>query len=160
MDRRFELLPVTQHTKLALQITLNPMPDEWVADGPVRASLQSGRDDYVDGKSGEDSVHFGVEVDVKHGADAPDFAGKLVHGKRGERFLYVAWCAWPDDGGPAARFARLKLYLSPVTRKGWSSPGVSWAQVRRGSASVHASARGADGCPATGTAETVWNSGD
>ena len=147
---------MSKRTPLSLHVVVTPMPEGWSPDSPIQATLQLGRDQYVEGELGHDAVAFQIEVEAQHGAEDPDFFGKLVHGKRGERFLYVSWAAHPEDGGTPHRFRRLKLYLSPVVRKGWSSDGISWTQVREGRASVAVSGRDAEGGPACGTAATTW----
>lgn len=49
-----------------------------------------------------------VEVTTKLDADgALDFGGPFVHGKRGERFLYLSWSAGTD-----AMFRRAKIMLN------------------------------------------------
>ncbi len=74
----------------------------------VHVALQVGRDpaDPVPGDAG--SARWEAEVRVVDG----DFRGPAVHGKRGERFLYLTW------GSPAGRdwgmFRRAKLMLDRV----------------------------------------------
>ena len=118
--------------------------------------LQSGRDDFVRGTETTDGVRFDVVVGIKRGRDgAPDFKGPLVHGRPSERFLYLSWGEATAEI-EHAMFRRLKLYLSPVSRKGWSSPGVSWAQVNQGSVTTSVSGQGPDGTPHCGTAALLW----
>lgn len=135
------------------------MPTVWRSGvGKLSVGLQSGRDDIVRGIPTDDGVRFAVEVGIKVGRDGgPDFRGPLVHGRVGDRFLYLSW------GEVTAKsdhqmFRRLKLYLSPVTRKGWSSPGISWEQIERGKPLVVAvsGADGCDGSPSCGTAQIRW----
>ncbi len=42
-----------------------------------------------------------------------DFKGPEVHGKRGDRFLYLAWGS-VDDGGDFQMFRRAKLMLNRI----------------------------------------------
>lgn len=44
--------------------------------------------------------------------DGPDFRGPAVHGKRGERFLYLTW--GEVDGQDFAMFRRAKLMLNDL----------------------------------------------
>ena len=135
------------------------MPAAWCT-GPAALSLglQSGRDDIVHGIALEDGMRFEVSVGVKRGrAGDPDFTGPLVHGRPGERFLYLSWGHATDDS-EHDMFRRLKLYLSPVSRKEWSSPGVTWAQVQRGAITITVSGSAPDGTPHCGTAEVRWRS--
>jgi len=142
-----------------LRIDLAPMPTVWCSGvGNLSVGLQSGKSDIVRGIPTEGGVRFDVEVRVKVGKDGgPDFGGPLVHGRVGDRFLYLSW------GEVTAKsdhqmFRRLKLYLSPVARKGWSSPGIAWEQIERGEPLV-VSVSGADGCdgsPSCGTVPIRW----
>jgi hypothetical protein len=52
-----------------------------------------------------------LEVTTKVGTDGElDFAGPYVHGKRGERFVYLSW----SDVGGMFRRAKLMLSEAPV----------------------------------------------
>ena len=56
------------------------------------------------------------EVDVRTVVDrdgAFDFRGPVVHGKRGERFIYLTW-GNVDDAGAFHMFRRAKLMLNRV----------------------------------------------
>ncbi len=60
------------------------------------------------------SARWGVEVDVWTGdADHLDFHGPAVHGKRGQRFLYLTWGDVSPDGS-FRMFRRAKLMLGAV----------------------------------------------
>tara|TARA_B100000686_G_C16326882_1_gene731141 strand:- start:129 stop:614 length:486 start_codon:yes stop_codon:yes gene_type:complete len=148
---------VSHPEQLELRIDLGPMPTAWCTD-PTALSLglQSGRDDIVRGTETADGVCFDVVVGIKRGrSGAPDFKGPLVHGRPGDRFLYLSWgkvTAQSDH----EMFRRLKLYLSPGSRKGWSSRGVSWEQVNQGSITTSVSGQGPDGTPHCGTARVLW----
>ena len=138
------------------------MPIVWCSDpGALSLGLQRARDQIVQGTLTEGGVQFDAEVNVKVGRDGePDFTGPLVHGRRGERFLYLSW-GRVTTTSDHDMFRRLKLYLSPVSRRDWSSPGISWEQVERG-ARVRASVsgQGPDGTPHCGTAPVQWESLD
>jgi hypothetical protein len=53
-----------------------------------------------------------LAVDVAPGDDL-DFRGPYVHGKRGDRFLYLSW-GTVDRAGTFEMFRRAKLLLSPI----------------------------------------------
>jgi len=129
---------------LQLRVVLHPLPDPLPPVG-----LQKGKADVIAGEHTDDSVIFDIEIGVKEGPGGrPDFKGPLVHGKRGERFLYVDWPT-----------SRLKLHLSPVSRKSWSQDGISWKQVRAGQRlTATVDARGPRGGSAAGTAPAHWTS--
>jgi hypothetical protein len=66
--------------------------------------------DAVPGDAAEAVFEF--DVDVLPGDDGGwDFRGPYVHGRRGERFLYLTWGDLPR-GGDFAMFRRAKLHLS------------------------------------------------
>jgi hypothetical protein len=54
-----------------------------------------------------------VDVNVVVAEGALDFRGPAVHGKRGERFLYLTWGDVGADGS-FAMFRRAKLMLDPI----------------------------------------------
>jgi hypothetical protein len=58
-----------------------------------------------------------IEVDWSRSAQtaAPDFRGPFVHGKRGDRFLYLSW-GQLDPDGTFTMFRRAKLHLSKIRR--------------------------------------------
>ncbi len=57
---------------------------------------------------------FDIEVDVVADSNGdPDFRGPYVHGRRGERFVYLSW-GEVDGDGTFAMFRRLKLHLAPL----------------------------------------------
>lgn len=79
----------------------------------VRVGVQH-RDVVVDALPADAaSVTFELEVQVISTADGLDFRGPLVHGRRGERFLYLVWTR-PDADGSPEMFRRAKLQLAPV----------------------------------------------
>jgi hypothetical protein len=148
---------VNHPQQLEVRIDLRPMPDLWTTHpGALSVGLQSGSDEIVRGTETSDAVHFDIVVGVKTGRDgAPDFTGPLVHGRPGERFLYLSWGTVTPET-PHETFRRLKLYLSPVSRAGWSSPGVSWDQINRAAITTTVSGRGPDGTPHCATAALMW----
>ena len=86
--------------------------DGTVFDG-VHVGVQVGSDpaDLVAGDA--DSARWELDVDVvRRPDDAIDFRGPAVHGRRGERFLYLTW-GQVDDGG-FAMFRRAKLMLNAI----------------------------------------------
>jgi hypothetical protein len=65
--------------------------------------------DLVPGDAAEAAWDFSIEA-VDH-----DFRGPYVHGKKGDRFLYLSWGA-VDPGGQYAMFRRAKLMLGAIDR--------------------------------------------
>ncbi len=50
-----------------------------------------------------------TEVQISHGPEGRDFRGPAVHGRRGERFVYLTWGS--TGSGEFAMFRRAKLML-------------------------------------------------
>lgn len=71
------------------------------------------------GKGVEDPVSadrtsvFEIEFDIEFEGSTVDFKGAYVHGKRGDRFLYLAWGV-PDSAEPFVMFARAKIKLGDL----------------------------------------------
>jgi len=79
----------------------------------VHAGVQVGQDVEQLVRGDAASATWTVEVKVVAVGDAYDFRGPAVHGRKGERFLYIAW---GDVGatGTFAMFRRAKLMLDDV----------------------------------------------
>jgi hypothetical protein len=69
----------------------------------------------VPGDLGEAVFDLDVEV-AADGEAAVDFKGPFVHGRRAERFLYLAWGEVGEDGA-FTMFRRLKLHLTPLVEQ-------------------------------------------
>jgi hypothetical protein len=80
----------------------------------VHVGLQVGSrpDGLVAGDAAE--ARWEADVRVVEIDDERDFRGPAVHGKRGERFLYLTWGEF--DGRDFAMFRRAKLMLADVPR--------------------------------------------
>ena len=60
-----------------------------------------------------DSARWELDIDVVRGGDGElDFKGRAVHGKHGDRFLYLTWGRLHD--GTFDMFRRAKLMLNAV----------------------------------------------
>jgi hypothetical protein len=65
----------------------------------------------VPGDTGQ--ATFSVPVQIKEGKDGqPDFFGPNVHGKPGDRFIYLVWF---ENKGEKERFRRAKIKLNHLT---------------------------------------------
>ncbi len=69
-------------------------------------------------------ICFECECAVCLGAAAkvPDFSGRFIHGKPGERFLYLSWkpdgwSAGESEPGPPACVRRIKIHLRTLNTK-------------------------------------------
>jgi hypothetical protein len=76
------------------------------------------------------SAEWRVDITVADDKGALDFKGPAVHGKKGERFLYLTW-GDVDAAGAFHMFRRAKLMLNRVDRRsygprnGSSPPSIS-----------------------------------
>ena len=70
---------------------------------------------------------FEIELDIVSGDGEVDFRGPYVNGRRGERFVYLAW-GEVDDDGTFTMFRRLKLHLTPLLEQ---EPGDKVATAQR-----------------------------
>lgn len=78
--------------------------------------------DLVPGDAGEATWSF--DVTTKVDADGQlDFGGPYVHGKRGDRFLYLSW-GTVDAEGTFTMFRRAKLNFADIPPELRSSPAV------------------------------------
>lgn len=79
----------------------------------VSFGLQVGRD-VVEPVPAISTTTFDATFDVVHDAGAPpDFRGHHVHGRKGDRFLYLSWGV-PDGTEPFVMFARAKIELAGI----------------------------------------------
>lgn len=86
----------------------------WEESTNVHVGLQEGRDPV--GLVAGDAEAASWDLDVRVVVDADgglDFRGPAVHGKRGERFLYLTW-GDVDGNGTFTMFRRAKLMLHRV----------------------------------------------
>ena len=80
----------------------------------VRVGLQVRRDPHELVPGDGESARWEIDVDVTPDNDGgADFRGPAVHGKRGDRFLYLTWGNVGADGG-FEMFGRAKLMLNRV----------------------------------------------
>lgn len=56
---------------------------------------------------------WSFEVAMKHLDDGLDFGGPYVHGRRGDRFIYLSWGA--VEGGHFGMFRRAKLHFADAS---------------------------------------------
>lgn len=92
----------------------------WSGRSEIHVGVQRGSEvvGFVPGDTGE--AHFDLELEVEEvelgGERAVDFRGPYVHGRRGERFIYLSW-GEVDGSGQFTMFRRLKLHLGPLTEQ-------------------------------------------
>jgi uncharacterized protein DUF5990 len=102
-------------TGVQLQIIGRRLPgSSWSGRRGIHVGVQ--RDGEVVGLVTGDAADavFDIDLDIIEGSDGePDFRGPYVHGRRGERFVYLSWGEVGEDG-TFAIFRRLKLHLTPL----------------------------------------------
>jgi hypothetical protein len=95
-----------------------------------------------------------LEIDTTIDDDGlVDFRGSVVHGKRGERFIYLTW-GNVDDAGEFEMFRRAKLMLNRVDQNLMHDAVKRWQL----SASVRLTDdRGAPRCARVDPPAIIWN---
>ena len=79
----------------------------------VHVAVQVGRDPVGLVPGDAESASWDVDVRIVDTDGSLDFRGPAVHGKRGERFVYLTWGDVAPDGS-FAMFRRAKLMLDQV----------------------------------------------
>jgi hypothetical protein len=103
----------------------------------VRVGIQI-RQDTVDAVPADQAPTFIATVQVD---DDGDVRGPAIHGRRGERFVYLVWLG-RENGAPEAMFRRAKLQLDGVP------PEVLAAAAARGTLTATVPLTDAQGMPA------------
>jgi hypothetical protein len=89
----------------------------FVSDGrsleAVHVAVQVGKDPVGAVRGDADSARWEVDVRAVAEADGVDLRGPAVHGRRGERFLYLTWGDVGDDGS-FTMFRRAKLMIGDI----------------------------------------------
>lgn len=93
------------------------LPGRRFSNGPkardnVHVALQIDRDPVGLVAGDAPSAEWVVDLALTDRLGAPDFRGPAVHGRRGERFLYLTW--GEVEGGSFTMFRRAKLMLADV----------------------------------------------
>jgi hypothetical protein len=90
---------------------------EFVADcAPLRnvhVALQVGKDPVGPVRGDGESARWDVDVRVLLDDDGVDLRGPAVHGRKGERFLYLTWGDVGTDGS-FTMFRRAKLMIGDI----------------------------------------------
>lgn len=82
--------------------------------GDVRVGLQVGTAPVGLIPADASDAEWRTDVEVVEGTHGRDFRGAAVHGKRGERFLYLTWGTVTGDTFTMFRRAKLMLGESPL----------------------------------------------
>jgi Family of unknown function (DUF5990) len=100
---------------------------EFISDGGllrnVHVAVQEGKEPRGLVPGDAPSATWDVEVrQVTDAAGQIDARGRAVHGKRGDRFLYLTWGDVRDDGS-FAMFRRAKLMIPDIEPDLWAAGG-------------------------------------
>ncbi len=101
-------------TAVQLRIIGRRLPGStWSGRSGIHVGVQRGADviGLVIGDAA-DAV-FDIDLEVEDGDGGLDFRGPYVHGRRGERFVYLSW-GEVDEDGIFSMFRRLRLHLAPL----------------------------------------------
>jgi hypothetical protein len=114
-------------------------PDGSTMDN-VHVAIQVRGDPWQPIRADRRQTAWTVDIDVVDHDGVRDFRGPAVHGRRGERFLYLTWGHVPPDGS-FEMFRRAKLVLDRI------DPGVLDTAVATGSLTARVDLTGGDGGP-------------
>lgn len=79
----------------------------------VHVAVQEGKQPLGPVPGDAPSAAWTIDIGVVRSDDGIDFRGAAVHGKRGDRFLYLTW-GDVDTGGGFEMFRRAKLMLDRI----------------------------------------------
>lgn len=106
---------MTADERRTVHVTIVAADPPFGEDDPVLFGLQAGKE-VDDARPASATTAFECAIDVvTDGAGGHDFRGDHVHGRKGDRFLYLSW-GLPDPSQPFVMFARAKIKLTLVPR--------------------------------------------
>lgn len=104
---------MTNPTRSPISITIVASEPPFAAGDGVLFGLQSGSV-VEDAVPACDTTEFQATIDVTQtGNSDVDFSGVHVHGRRGDRFIYLSW-GIADQTEPFVMFARAKIKLDSI----------------------------------------------
>jgi Family of unknown function (DUF5990) len=104
---------------IGLRIIGSRLPGlRWTCYEPIHVGVQRQQRAEVVGLVPGDAAQavFDLTVDVVTDQEGLDFRGPFVHGKRGERFVYLSW-GQVGLNGVFEMFRRAKLHLSALAER-------------------------------------------
>lgn len=136
---------MTNPTRCSINVTIVASEPPFAAGDGVLFGLQAGRV-VEDPVPACDTTEFHTTIDVAGTADSDvDFSGAYVHGRRGDRFMYLSW-GIADQTEPFVMFARAKIKLGSIPNQLLSS-AIEQDRVLI----AHLQATNAKGQPTSGT---------
>jgi hypothetical protein len=118
-------------TTVGLRIIGHQLPGlRWGGCESIHLGVQRQRGgEVVDLVPGDaDEAVFDLSVDVVVDDQGSDLRGPFVHGRRGERFVYLSWVQARPDGG-SEMFRRAKLHLSALTQQDVANAAATGATI-------------------------------
>ena len=104
---------MTTSERIPLSVVIVAIDPPFAAGDGVLFGLQS-RHDVDEPRPASTTTEFHTTIEVIRTANSGvDFAGGHVHGRRGDRFIYLAW-GIPDATEPFVMFARAKIKLDSI----------------------------------------------
>ena len=104
---------MTTPQRSPVNVTIVAIDPPFAAGDGVLFGLQS-RHVVDDPLPASTTTEFHTTIDVVRTANSGvDFVGEHVHGRRGDRFIYLAW-GIPDPTEPFVMFARAKIKLGHI----------------------------------------------
>src|SRR5262245_29263487 len=106
-------------TTIGLRIIGSRLPGlRWTSYEPIHVGVQRQHRAEVVGLVPGDATRavFDLNLDAVTDDGGLDFRGPFVHGKRGERFVYLSWGQVGPDGA-FEMFRRAKLHLSALAEE-------------------------------------------
>ena len=104
---------MTTPERIPLIVTIVAIDPPIAAGDGVLFGLQS-RHDVDDPQPASTTTEFHTTINIIRTANSQDdFAGDHVHGRRDDRFIYLAW-GIPDPTEPFVMFARAKIKLDSI----------------------------------------------
>ncbi|WP_051062870.1 DUF5990 family protein [Ilumatobacter nonamiensis] len=104
---------MTDESRHSVRLTIVATDPPGTAGDGILFGLQRGRA-VEDPVPACDTTEFRTAIDVvRTGNSDVDFQGDHVHGRRGDRFIYLAW-GIPDQTEPFVMFARAKIKLDGI----------------------------------------------
>lgn len=99
----------------SIQLTCSNFPEACFEDRQhIYLAVQKKKELVFDTDGRSTVIEFTLLIEVKQEKDgSPNFLGPYVHGKKGDRFLYLVW--YNKIGRLKETFRRAKIKLAPLT---------------------------------------------
>ena len=105
-----------EKSEIIVQLQCTDFPGlQFETQHPVYLGIQKKQEVVEETRGDEQEKIFAIPIEIRKGKDEnPDFFGPFVHGKSGDRFIYLVW--YRKSGDTRNMFRRAKVKLSAI---GW-----------------------------------------